>query len=67
MTLTRIKSAIAELSNAEKAELTAWLVSLDREAWDKEISQDFSPGGQGMKLLDEVDSAIDRGDFKPLG
>ncbi len=67
MTLAAIKSAIEALSEDEKAELTAWLLSLARESWDKEISEDFSPGGRGMKLLDEVDSAIDRGDFEPLG
>jgi hypothetical protein len=66
MSLAEIKSAVAELSNQERAELTAWLLSLDREAWDREIEADFSPGGAGMKLLDNVDAAIDRGEFKPL-
>ncbi len=66
MKLAEIKSAISELSDAEKTELAAWLLSLDREAWDRQIETDFSPGGRGMKLLDEVDSAIDQGDFKPL-
>jgi len=34
--------------------------------WDEEIDADFSPGGRGMKLLEEIDSAIDRVDYKPL-
>jgi len=66
MKLAELKSAISELSDRERAELAAWLLSLDREAWDRQMETDFSPGGAGMKLLEEVDSAIDRGDYKPL-
>jgi hypothetical protein len=66
MKLAKLKNAITELSDQERAELTAWLLSLDRDAWDRQIEKDFSPGGAGAELLEEVDSAIDRGDFKPL-
>ena len=66
MSLAEIKSLITELSDRERAELAAWLLSLDREVWDRQIETDFSPGGAGKKLLEEVDSAIDRGDYKPL-
>jgi hypothetical protein len=66
MKLAELKSAISELSDQERTELAAWLLSLDREAWDREIVADFSPGGAGMKLLDEVDAAIEQGEFKPL-
>ncbi len=67
MTLNAIKSAIKELPEEEKRALVDWFLALDREKWDEEISEDFSAGGRGMKLLDEVDAAIDRGEFKPLG
>lgn len=67
MTLNAIKSAIEGLPEDEQQTLLDWLLALDRERWDKEISGDFSPGGRGMKMLDKVDAAIDRGDFKPLG
>ncbi len=67
MTLAAIKSAIQGLAEEEKTALITWLLSLDRENWDKQISEDFSPGARGMKLFEEVDAAIDRGDFKPLG
>ncbi len=67
MTLTAIKSAIQGLPEEEKTALITWLLSFDRENWDKQISDDFSPGGRGMKLLEEVDAAIDQGEFKPLG
>ena len=67
MTVGEIKVLITNLSDQERAELAEWLLGLDREAWDRQIEADFSPGGKGIKLLEEVDSAIDRGDFKPLG
>lgn len=67
MTLATIKSAIEGLPEDEKTALVAWLLSRDREAWDKQIAEDFSPGGRGANLLEEVDAAIDRGDFKTLG
>ncbi len=66
MTVGEIKVLITNLSDQERAELAEWLLSLDREAWDRQIEADFSPGGKGIELLEEVDSAIDRGDFKPL-
>ncbi len=66
MTLASIKSAIEDLPEEEKGALIDWLLSLDREEWDKQIAEDFSPGGRGASLLEEVDAAIDRGDFKPL-
>lgn len=66
MKLAELKSVITELSDQERAELAAWLISLDREAWDRQIEADFSRGGAGVKLLEEVDTAIDRGDYKPL-
>jgi hypothetical protein len=66
MTLATIKSAIEGLAEEEKTALIDWLLSRDREDWDKQITEDFSPGGRGSKLLDEIDAAINRGDFKPL-
>lgn len=66
MTLAEIKDRINNLSDQESTELAAWLLKLDREAWNHQIEADFSPGGAGTKLLEEVDSAIDRGDFKPM-
>jgi hypothetical protein len=65
--LTAIKPAIEELPEEEKRALVDWLLALDREKWDTEISEDFSPSGRGMKILNQVDAAIDRGDFRPLG
>jgi len=66
MTLAAIKSAIEELPEKQRTALLDWLLSRDREEWDKQIVEDFSAGGRGGKLLEEVDAAIDRGNFKPL-
>lgn len=66
MTVAQIKDLITHLSDEERSELVSWLLSRDREAWDRQIEADFSPGGAGHDLLKEVDAAIDRGDYKPL-
>jgi hypothetical protein len=66
MTLTAIKSAIEELPDEQQGALLDRLLSRDREEWDKQMAEDFSAGGRGARLLEEVDAAIDRGDFKPL-
>jgi len=66
MSLTEIKHAIEELPEEQRVALADWLWKLENKAWDEQIAQDFSAGGQGQKLLEEVDAAIDRGDFKPL-
>ncbi len=65
MKLAEIKTAINGLSDDERTELAAWLVSLRRAAWDRQIATDFSPGSAGSDVLKDVDAAIDRG-FQPL-
>jgi hypothetical protein len=59
VTLEGIKEAITQLSEDERSELERWLAA----TWDSEIEADFSPGGAGMSLLEEVDSQIDAGNF----
>ena len=51
MTLDAIKQAIAELPEADKASLAAWLDHQKAEAWDKQLEADFSEGGAGAALL----------------
>ncbi len=65
-TLADIKAAIEDLSAQQRAALAAWLAELDQEAWDAQITEDFSPGGAGMGLLEEIDAQIDEGNFSPL-
>ena len=66
MTLAAIKEAIEALPERDRTALAEWLLALDRRHWDQEIAADFSSGGRGMKLLEEVDTQIARGNFKPL-
>jgi hypothetical protein len=37
------------------------------QSWDEQIDKDFSSGGKGMELLDEVRADIRAGKFKPFG
>jgi len=57
MTLEAIKEAIVQLPEEERLALESWLA----RAWDAQIEQDFSPGGAGMTLLEEVDAQIEAG------
>jgi hypothetical protein len=66
MSLAEIKTAVGELSAKELAELAAYIRDQDKQAWDREIEEDFSPGGKHEAVLAEVDAQIDAGNFKPL-
>jgi len=37
-----------------------------RKAWDEQLEQDFSPGGRGMKLLEEAEAELRAGRTKPM-
>jgi len=41
--------------------LAAHIARRDKFAWDKEIEEDFSPGGKHEKTLKKVDAEIDAG------
>jgi hypothetical protein len=67
MSLLEVQQTIERLSEEDQAALVAWLERRDREAWDRQITRDFSAGGAGMPLLEQVDAEIEKGNFKPLG
>ena len=67
MSLLEVQQTIERLSEEEQATLMAWLEQRDRALWDRQITRDFSPGGAGMTLLEQVDAEIDKGNFEPLG
>ena len=67
MSLVEVQQTIEALSEEDQAALVAWLERRDREVWDRQITRDFSLGGAGMTLLEQVDAEIDKGNFKPLG
>ena len=66
MTLEAIKAAIAELPEAEKSSLAAWLIRQDAADWDKQMEADFSEGGAGTPLLEHWDAEIQAGGAVPL-
>ena len=65
MSLAEIKNAVAELTPQELTELAAFIQAQDRLAWDREIEEDFSPGGKHHTLLAEIDAAVNTGDATP--
>ena len=66
MTVEAIKEAIAELPAEQKTSLAAWLLQQDMGEWDKQIEEDFSPGGRGMALLEEAEADVRAGRVKPM-
>ena len=66
MTLEAVKEAITQLPADEKTRLAAWLLQQDAEAWDRQIQEDFSPGGSGMALLEEAEADVREGRAKPM-
>jgi hypothetical protein len=36
------------------------------DAWDRQMQQDFSPGGRGMKFAEQVRGEIAEGASRPL-
>jgi hypothetical protein len=65
LSLLEVQQTIERLSEEEQAALMAWLERRDRELWDRQIIRDFSPGGAGMTLLEQVDAEIDKGTLSP--
>jgi hypothetical protein len=66
MSLAEIEQAVNQLSSEELAKLAAHIARRDKLAWDKEIEEDFSPGGKHDKALEKIDAEIDAGNFTPI-
>jgi Arc/MetJ-type ribon-helix-helix transcriptional regulator len=66
MTVDAIKDAIAQLPEQDRRQLTHWLEEMEEQAWDRQMEQDFAPGGRGAHLLEKVDRQIDTGNFPSL-
>ncbi len=66
MSLAEIEEAVDKLSPEELIKLAAHIARRDKLAWDKEIEEDFSPGGKHEETLQKVDAEIDAGKFTPL-
>ena len=66
MSLAEIEKAIDQLPPKELTKLAAHIARRDKLAWDKELEEDFAPGGKHEKALEKIDSEIDSGHFTPL-
>jgi len=65
MTVEAIKTAIEQLTEAERRRLADWIAELEEGAWDAEMVRDLSPGGRGHHLLEKTNQEIDKGKFAP--
>jgi hypothetical protein len=66
MTVETIKDAITHLSEQERKQLANGFEELEEEAWDRQMEQDFAPGGRGAHLREEVKADIAAGRTKPM-
>ena len=66
MSVEAIKEAIAELTEDERHSLAVWLTLLEYDEWDKEMVRDFSSGGRGSRLVEEVKRSVAEGKARPM-
>lgn len=66
MDLAEIQHAIEALPKEQQAALALWLADREQAEWDAEIERDFSPGGRGMALLDEMKRNARADKFRPF-
>jgi hypothetical protein len=66
MNLAEIQRAIETLPKDQQAALATWLSERDQAQWDAEIERDFSPGGAGMALVEEMKSDARAGRSRPF-
>jgi hypothetical protein len=64
MKLEALKQAFAELPDEEKAALATWLNEQEIDEWDRQMQEDFSPGGRGIHVVDKVKADIRAGQFR---
>jgi hypothetical protein len=66
MTVEAIKDAIQQLAEEERTSLAAWLNEMEYDDWDKQMVRDFSPGGRGMKWVEQVHQEVAEGKSRPM-
>ncbi len=66
MSLAEIEKAVDELPPRELMKLAAYIARRDKLAWDKELEEDFDPGGKHAKALEKIDAEIESGNFTLL-
>jgi hypothetical protein len=66
MTVEAIKDAIQQLPEEERTSLAAWLNEMEYDDWDQEMVRDFSPGGRGIKWVEQVNQEVTEGKSRPM-
>jgi hypothetical protein len=66
MSIAEIQRAIEALPKDQQAALVAWLSARDDAEWDEEVERDFSPGGAGIALIEEMKADAQAGKFQPF-
>ena len=61
----KIQQAILSLPDSERVSILHWLIQMDRKLWDKEIETDFSEGGPGVKLTEQIKNDYKSGICSP--
>jgi hypothetical protein len=66
MTVSEIQRAIEDLPEDEQKRLATWIAERDRTVWDAELERDFSAGGAGSALLEDVRQRVRDGKSLPF-
>ena len=66
MTVEAIKEAITKLAEEERFVLASWIIEREYDAWDKQMVNDFSPGGRGGHVVERIKRQVDTGQFRPM-
>jgi hypothetical protein len=66
MTVEAIKEAITKLAEEERFVLASWIIEREYDAWDKQMVNDFSPGGRGGHVVERINRQVDAGQFRPM-
>ena len=66
MDLAEIQHAIEELPKEQQAALAAWLAERDQAEWGAQIERDFTAGGAGRAIVEEMKADVHAGKFHPF-
>ncbi len=66
MTVEALKEEIAHLSEPEPKHLVDWLEVIEDQAWDSEMTRDFSVDGRAAYLMAEVQADVAASRTRPL-
>ena len=66
MTIEAIKDAIEGLPADDLHSLATWLNEIESDAWDRQMANDFTPGGRGAAWVESVKWQIAEGNARPM-